>query len=120
MSFTQFAYGKIRLNADSINPDQQLRVTIPVTNTGSYSGEEVVQLYLQDITASLVRPVRELKAFRKIKLSPGETKEVEFILTANDFSFYQEDLSFKAESGNFNLFIGGSSAATEKATFFLR
>lgn len=120
LSFTQFAYGKIRLNADSINPDQQLRVTIPVTNTGSYSGEEVVQLYLQDITASLVRPVRELKAFRKIKLSPGETKEVEFILTANDFSFYQEDLSFKAESGNFNLFIGGSSAATEKATFFLR
>ncbi|MFM9022098.1 MAG: fibronectin type III-like domain-contianing protein [Sediminibacterium sp.] len=68
----------------------------------------------------MVRPVRELKAFRKITISPGETKEVEFILSTNDFSFYQEDLSFKAESGKFNLFVGGSSAATTKATFFLR
>ena len=120
LSYTRFNYGKIRLSADSINPDQQLRVSIQVTNTGSYSGEEVVQLYLQDITASVVRPVRELKAFRKVQLSPGETREVEFILTAKDWSFYQEDLTLKAESGKFNLFVGGSSIATEKASFFLR
>ena len=120
LSYTRFNYGKIRLSADSINPDQQLRVSIQVTNTGSYSGEEVVQLYLQDITASVVRPVRELKAFRKVQLSPGETREVEFILTAKDWSFYQEDLTLKAESGKFNLFVGGSSIATEKASFFFR
>lgn len=120
LSYTRFNYGKIRLSTDSINPDQQLRVSIQVTNAGSYSGEEVVQLYLQDITASVVRPVRELKAFRKVQLSPGETREVEFILTAKDWSFYQEDLTLKAESGKFNLFVGGSSIATEKASFFLR
>ena len=110
----------MKLSADSISQTQQLLVSMQVSNTGNYEGEEVVQLYVQDVTASLVRPVRELKAFQKIKLSPGESKEVTFVLTKKELSFYQEDLRFIAERGLFHIFIGGSSQAAAKASFYLR
>jgi beta-glucosidase len=120
LSYTRFEYGRVKLSADTISQTQQLSASIQVSNTGGYAGEEVVQLYIQDVTASLVRPVRELKAFQKIKLAPGESKEVTFVITKKELSFYQEDLRYIAEPGLFNVFIGGSSLATEKASFYLQ
>jgi len=120
LSYTRFEYGRVKLSADTISQTQQLSASIQVSNTGSYEGEEVVQLYIQDVTASLVRPVRELKAFQKIKLAPGESREVKFVITKKELSFYLEDLRFIAEPGQFNVFIGGSSLAAEKASFYLR
>jgi len=120
LSYTRFEYGRVKLSADTISQTQQLSASIQVSNTGSYVGEEVVQLYIQDVTASLVRPVRELKAFQKIKLAPGESREVTFVITKKELSFYLEDLRFIAEPGQFNVFIGGSSLAAEKASFYLR
>ena len=120
LSYTRFEYGRVKLSADTISQTQLLSASIKVSNTGGYAGEEVVQLYIQDVTASLVRPVRELKAFQKIKLAPGESKEVTFVITKKELSFYQEDLRYIAEPGLFNVFIGGSSLATEKASFYLR
>jgi beta-glucosidase len=120
LSYTRFEYGRVKLSADTISQTQQLSASIQVSNTGSYEGEEVVQLYIQDVTASLVRPVRELKAFQKIKLAPGESREVTFVITKKELSFYLEDLRFIAEPGQFNVFIGGSSLAAEKASFYLR
>jgi beta-glucosidase len=120
LSYTRFEYGPIKLSADTIAQSQKLVATIQVSNTGVFEGEEVVQLYVQDVTASLVRPVRELKAFQKIKLAPGESKEVTFVITNKELSFYQEDLRFIAERGLFHIFIGGSSQAAAKASFYLR
>jgi beta-glucosidase len=120
LSYTRFEYGRIKLSADTISQAQQLSASIQVSNIGNYEGEEVVQLYIQDLTASLVRPVRELKAFQKIKLAPGESREVKFVITKKELSFYQEDMRFIAEPGLFNVFIGGSSQAKEKASFYLR
>jgi beta-glucosidase len=120
LSYTRFEYGRIKLSADTISQAQQLSASIQVSNIGNYEGEEVVQLYIQDVTASLVRPVRELKAFQKIKLAPGESREVKFVITKKELSFYQEDMRFIAEPGLFNVFIGGSSQAKEKASFYLR
>ena len=120
LSYTRFEYGRVKLSADTISQTQQLSASIQVSNTGSYEGEEVVQLYIQDVTASLVRPVRELKAFQKIKLAPGESRVVRFVITKKELSFYLEDLRFIAEPGQFNVFIGGSSLAAEKASFYLR
>ncbi|MFN9950249.1 MAG: glycoside hydrolase family 3 N-terminal domain-containing protein [Bacteroidota bacterium] len=120
LSYTRFEYGSIKLSADTIAQTQKLLATIQVSNTGSFEGEEVVQLYVQDVTASLVRPVRELKAFQKIKLMPGESKEVTFVITNKELSFYQEDLRLIAEPGLFHIFIGGSSQAAAKASFYLR
>ena len=120
LSYTRFEYGPIKLSADTIAQSEKLVATIQVSNAGAYEGEEVVQLYVQDVTASLVRPVRELKAFQKIKLTPGESKEVTFVITKKELSFYQEDLRFIAERGLFHIFIGGSSQAAAKASFYLR
>ena len=120
LCYTRFEYGSIKLSADTIAQTQKLLATIQVSNAGSFEGEEVVQLYVQDVTASLVRPVRELKAFQKIKLMPGESKEVTFVITNKVLSFYQEDLRLIAEPGLFHIFIGGSSQAAAKASFYLR
>jgi beta-glucosidase len=119
LSYTQFRYDSIRLNKKEIKMGQPLVATIRVTNTGAMEGEEVVQLYIQDETASLVRPVRELKGFQKIKLGPGESKELTFTISQRELSFYNEQLEYKAEPGVFHIYIGGDSRADRKNTFTL-
>ncbi len=120
LSYTAFEYGKIELSADTMSFGGSIQAKVTIKNTGSYVGEEVVQLYIQDVAASLVRPVRELKAFEKIKLAPGEVKEVVFKISERDLAFYQEDLRYAAEPGKFNLFIGGNAQTTNRALFYLR
>lgn len=120
LSYTRFEYGAISLSADTMTSGRSITASVQVTNAGSCSGEEVVQLYIQDVTGSVVRPVRELKGFQKVLLAPGETKEIRFTITDQELSFFQEDLRFVPEPGWFHVFIGGHSQTTDKKSFFLK
>jgi beta-glucosidase len=119
LSYTTFQYSDVKLDKTKLASTETLTVSVEVTNTGSREGAEVVQLYIRDLVASVTRPVKELKAFQKINLKPGETKVVSFSLTANDLSFYREDLSFGPEPGEFKVFVGGNSVDVLEADFKL-
>jgi len=119
LSYTSFGYDAPRVKA-RVRWDETIVVSATVTNTGGVTGEEVVQLYIHDRVASRVRPVRELKAFRKILLAPGASEEVSFELTRRDLAFTHRDgTTFEAEPGEFHVWIAGSSAQGEPATFML-
>lgn len=120
LSYTNFQYSSIQLNKATIRANEKLTATVTVTNTGNYDGEEVVQLYIRDMTASVVRPVKELKGFQKIKISKGQSKQVQFTLTANDLRFYNEQLQYIHEPGKFKLFIGGNSQDVKEIEFELK
>jgi beta-glucosidase len=120
LSYTQFEYSDIQLNKSSFKSGETLTATVTVTNNGNYDGEEVVQLYTRDIAGSVVRPVKELKAFQKIKLKKGESKQVQFKLTANDLRFYNDQLQYIYEPGEFHLFIGGNSRDAKRVKFELK
>ncbi len=109
LSYTTFTYGNIRLDNSSMKGNGILIATVTVSNTGKYAGEEVVQLYIQDPVASISRPVKELKDFVKIMLHPGESKEVSLSITPDDLKFYNSDLVYDWEPGDFVIFIGSSS-----------
>ena len=120
LSYTTFSYGEPVLSANTIKKDDNLKVTVSVSNTGKTDGEEVVQLYIRDHAASIVRPVEELKAFKKIALKAGETKEVTFTLTKKDFSFYDYNGNVVVEPGLFSLFTGGNSRDVKEAKFEMK
>ncbi len=121
LSYTTFAYGKPELSAKTISPDGSITLTVPVTNTGSREGAEVVQLYIGDDKASVLRPLKELKAFDKITLAPGETREVKFTISPDMLAFFDADAhAWRSEPGTFTAYVGGSSTATPaKAKFRL-
>ena len=102
-----------------MNATGNIKATITVTNSGGYDGEEVVQLYTRDMAGSIARPVKELKGFQKIMLKKGETKEVSFTLSQKDLKFYNSNLVFAAEPGDFKLFIGSNSCDVKEANFKL-
>lgn len=111
LSYTTFGYGKPSLKSTFAKEDDVLEVTLPVTNTGSVKGKEVVQLYVRDLKSSVERPVKELKGFNKVELAPGETKDVTFILNRRDLSFFDADKhAWVMEPGDFEVLIGSSSA----------
>jgi beta-glucosidase len=119
LSYTTFAYTTPVVQAN-VAWNDTIIVTATVTNTGTVAGEEVVQLYINDRVASRVRPVRELKAFRKILLAPGASEDVSFELERADLAFTHRDgVTFEAEPGTFDVWIAGSSAQGEAATFVL-
>jgi beta-glucosidase len=120
LSYTQFQYNNIRLAKKEYRANEKIEAVITVANTGAYDGEEVVQLYIRDITASVVKPVKELKGFQKIFFKKGEAKEVRFILTADDLRFYNDRLQFIYEPGEFRLYIGGNSSDVQETTFELK
>jgi beta-glucosidase len=110
LSYTRFHYGELRLDRDRMAMDDELVVSVEVTNSGERAGSEVVQLYLSDLECSLARPGQELKAFEKIALEPGETKEVRFMLTRPALSFYDPaQKGWVAEAGQFEVRVGSSS-----------
>jgi beta-glucosidase len=109
LSYTNFEYGALQLSATKLKGNQKLRVTIPVKNTGQYAGKEVVQLYIRDEVGTITRPVKELKGFEKIELAAGETKEVVFEITPELLKFYNSDLKFDWESGDFQIMVGPNS-----------
>jgi beta-glucosidase len=119
LSYTSFAYSGLILGSEAIAPDETLTVQVDVTNTGEVAGEEVVQLYLRDRFGSVTRPVRELKAFARVALEPGETRQVRFELTVEDLAFYKRNQTRGAEAGAFDVWVGGDSAADLHAEFTL-
>jgi beta-glucosidase len=110
LSYTTFNYSNLKLSNTKMKSNEKITVTMDISNTGKYDGEEIVQLYIQDQFASLIRPILELKDFQKIKLAAGETKTISFIIDNQKLSFYNKQLEFTSEPGTFNLFIGASSA----------
>ena len=109
LSYTSFSYSDIKLSNTSLKGNQTLTATVSVTNTGSYDGKEVVQLYIRDVVGSVTRPVKELKGFQKITIKAGETKTVSFSISSNDLKFYNYDLKYDWEPGEFVIMIGGNS-----------
>ncbi len=110
LSYTTFAYSNLQLEKDQFTPGETFNVTLNVTNTGSVAGKETVQLYIRDRTGCIRRPVKELKAFTKVILAPGETKTVTMTLTDRSFSFYHTGLhDWYAASGTYDILIGASS-----------
>ena len=114
LSYTTFDYSDLKL--DDNNP-LQVKVAVTVKNTGNVKGEEVVQLYIHDLVASVVRPVKELKGFKKIMLNPGESAQVEFILTPAELGFYNTEGEFITEGGEFDIMVGTNSQDVKKLKF---
>ncbi|HEX2974341.1 MAG TPA: beta-glucosidase BglX [Bacteroidales bacterium] len=115
LSYTTFSYGDIKLSGTQVTGENTLTASVELTNTGKYAGEEVVQLYIQDPAASISRPVKELKDFRKVLLQPGEKKNVEFQITTDDLKFYNSDLKYDWEPGEFVIYIGTNSRDVKSA-----
>lgn len=120
LSYTTFAYSDIHLSSTEMSADGKLTATVTVTNTGSRDGAEVVQLYIRDLVGSVTRPVKELKGFEKIFLKAGESRKVSFSITPELLKFYNYDLQFVCEPGDFDVMIGGNSRDVKKARFLLK
>ena len=105
---------------NTYNQNKQVTVSVKVTNTGKREGKETVQLYLRDLFASVIRPVRELKGFEQVVLTPGQTKEITFTLTDQELGFFNNQEKWLVEKGDFEVFVGGDSQAKNKATFKLQ
>ena len=115
LSYTNFTYGDLKLSSTSLKGNQTLTASVAVTNSGNIDGKEVVQLYIRDVVGSITRPVKELKGFQKIALKAGETKTVTFTITTNDLKFYNSDLKYDWEPGEFVIMAGGNSRDVKSA-----
>src|SRR6266478_1726876 len=110
LSYTQFRLSNLQLSATRIRPDGRVTVSFEVENTGQRTGDEVVQLYIRDVAASVTRPVQELKGFQRITLRPGEKRRIEFMLMPEHLGFYNREMRFVVEPGQFKVMVGTSSA----------
>ncbi|MBO5204354.1 MAG: glycoside hydrolase family 3 C-terminal domain-containing protein, partial [Prevotella sp.] len=119
LSYTTFEYGKPRLSGTKMSADGKLTLTVNVKNSGRYDADEVVQLYIHDIYASVVRPVKELKGFERISLKAGENRDVVFTIDAEMLKFYNSDLQYVAEPGDFEVMVGGNSRDVQRLKFTL-
>lgn len=115
LSYTQFSYSDVKLSTTSPKGNQSVTASVTVTNTGKAEGKEVVQLYLRDLVGSVTRPVQELKGFQKIILKPGESTTISFTITPETLKFYNYDLKYVWEPGEFEVMIGGNSRDVKKA-----
>ncbi|MEL3974321.1 glycoside hydrolase family 3 N-terminal domain-containing protein [Rossellomorea oryzaecorticis] len=119
LSYTEFTYGGMKLSREKMTCEDSLEISVTVTNSGSVSGEEVVQLYVRDVSGEVVRPLKELKDFEKIKLEPGESKEVSFIIREEQLRYHHSDLTFTSDPGTFIAYIGGNSRDAMEKSFTL-
>ena len=120
LSYTTFEYGEPKLSSAEMAANGSVKVSVEVKNTGNMDGKEIVQLYIHDIYASSTRPVKELRGFQKMDIKAGETKTVEFTLTADDLSFYNHDLQWVCESGDFEIMTGPNSRDTKAAVLTVK
>ncbi|WP_261380573.1 fibronectin type III-like domain-contianing protein [Neobacillus bataviensis] len=109
LSYTSFNFENLAVNSPEVTKESLVTISIDVSNTGLRAGEEVVQLYISDVVASRVRPVKELKGFKKINLQPGERQTVTFEIDINSLGFYNEAMEYIIEPGLFKVFIGSNS-----------
>lgn len=117
LSYTTYDYSDIKLSANALKGDGTLTASVTVTNTGTREGKETVQLYIHDVYSTSTRPVKELRGFQKINLKPGESKEVTFTLSAEDLKYYNHDLQYVCEPGEFEAMIGSNSRDVKMAKF---
>ncbi|HVF95780.1 MAG TPA: glycoside hydrolase family 3 C-terminal domain-containing protein, partial [Flavisolibacter sp.] len=120
LSYTTFSYGNLQLSDSFMTTKGKITATITVTNTGAYDGEEVVQFYIRDLVASVTQPVKKLKGFQKISLKKGESRKVNFVISSEELKFFNSDLKWVAEPGEFDVMIGTNSADVKSARFTLR
>ncbi|SDG05914.1 beta-glucosidase BglX [Mucilaginibacter sp. P25] len=116
LSYTTFNYSAVSVSKTKLKGNETLKATVTVTNTGKYAGEEVVQLYISDPVASISRSVKELKGYQKISLQPGASKQVSFTITPEQLKFYNTQLKYDWEAGEFVVEIGTNSADTHNAS----
>ncbi|MGK9475572.1 glycoside hydrolase family 3 N-terminal domain-containing protein [Melioribacter sp. OK-6-Me] len=109
LSYTTFEYSNLKLKTDKVKSDDSVKFSVDVTNTGKYEAKEIVQVYIRDLVASVTRPVKELKDFKKISLKPGETKTVEFELPVDRLKFFDVNMNYLLEPGKFKLMVGPNS-----------
>lgn len=109
LSYTSFEYSNLRIWPDKIKPDGRVKIRLDLKNVGRYGGDEVVQLYIRDPLASVARPVKELKRFKRVSLEPGEKKTVEFTLGPEELAFFDVNMNLTVEPGLFEVMIGASS-----------
>lgn len=115
LSYTSFDYSDISLSTTTCKGNQRLTASITLTNTGKYDGKEVVQLYIKDVVGTVTRPVKELKGFQKVFLKAGESKTIQFTITTEALKFYNNELRFDWEPGDFEIMIGPNSLEVKKA-----
>jgi len=120
LSYSTFDYKNLKINKTAFAKGEAVQVSVEITNSGNYDGKEVVQLYIHDETASLARPVKELKGFELIGLKKGETKTVNFTLTDKELGFFDNDGNFLTEAGIFKIMVGGSSDKGLEGSFELQ
>jgi beta-glucosidase len=120
LSYTKFAYRNLRLLPGKIAIGDATRVQVEVSNTGDRAGDEIVQLYIRDQVSSITRPVKELKDFRRVNLTPGETRVVEFELTSEKLASLDLDMQWRVEPGIFDVMVGGSSVDNLLASLDVR
>ena len=119
LSYTTFSYKHAKLSSGSMTVETPLTISVDVTNEGNVSGEEIVQLYIQDVVGEVVRPLKELKGFEKVMLHPGETKTVLFTITEEQLRYHHSDLQYKSDSGAFIAYIGSNSQDVQAFPFQL-
>jgi beta-glucosidase len=119
LSYTTFNYSNLKISSENMAFNEKVSVSVDVANTGNYDGKEVVQLYIRDLVGSVTRSLRELKGFQKIIIRKGEKKTVTFEISIEELKFYNSDLQFAAEAGQFEVFVGGNSDAVNKVSFEL-
>lgn len=117
LSYTTFAYSDIRLNKNSFPENEKIVASVDITNSGNRDGEEIVQLYIRDLVGEVTRPVKELKAFQKVLIRKGEKVTVSFSISTAELSYYHQDMSYKYDPGEFDIFIGSHSAEERSARF---
>lgn len=119
LSYTTFSYSDVKLSSTTLDAKGELTASVTVTNTGKYDGAEVVQLYIRDLVGSVTRPVKELKGFEKTFIKAGESKNVSFKITPELLKFYNYNLEYVFEKGDFDVMIGGNSSDVKSARFTL-
>jgi beta-glucosidase len=120
LSYTQFKISNVVIGATQIRPDGTIRITADVENTGRRAGDEVVQVYIRDVTATIARPVKELKGFQRVSLQPGAKRTLEFVLGPEHLGFYNRDMKFVVEPGEFRVMVGSNSQDVIEKTFEVR
>ena len=120
LSYTTFALTNLKLSKSKIKTDGSTAVSVSVTNTGKRPGAEVVQMYIRDVVSSVTRPVKELKGFDKVYLEPGETKDIRIEITPDSLAFFDIDMKYTVEPGDFEIMVGTSSRNSDLHTLKLR
>lgn len=120
LSYTEFEYGDMELSCDTISMTDKLKITIPVTNIGDCDGYETIQMYIRDFYADVVRPIKELKGFKKVFIQKGKTENITFEIESDDLRYYDSEFKFVVDPGDFDVMIGPNSANLQTKHFYLK